>query len=69
MHGAGTEAAQAWLKAMLHGLRHGQEARVVRRLEELLKTQTQRTAENQQTLTREVGYFQDHREHLHYQKM
>ena len=69
LHGAGTEAAQAWLKAMLHGLRHGQEARVVRRLEELLKTQTQWTAENQQTLTREVGYFQDHREHLHYQKM
>jgi hypothetical protein len=69
LHGAGTDAAQAWLKGMLQGLRHGQEIRVVRRLEELLKTQTVRTAENQKTISREVSYFRDHREHLHYQKM
>ena len=67
LHGAGTQAAQGSLKAMLHGLRHGQEARTVRRLEDLLQTQSERTAEDQKTINREVGYFQDHREHLHYQ--
>ena len=36
LHGAGTHAAQAWLKEMLHGLRHGREARTVRRLDDLL---------------------------------
>ena len=54
---------------MLHGLRHGREARTVRRLEDLLQTQSQRTAEDQKTINREVGYFQDHREHLQYQQM
>ena len=69
LHGAGTQAAQGWLKEMLHGLRHGREARTVRRLEDLLQTQSQRTAEDQKTIRREVSYFQDHREHLHYQQM
>lgn len=69
LHGAGTDAAQEWLKGMLHGLRNGKEIRVVRRLEELLETQAKRTAQNQETVSREVSYFQDHREHLHYQKM
>ncbi len=32
LQGAGTQAAQGWLKEMLHGLRHGREARTVRRL-------------------------------------
>ena len=54
---------------MLHGLRHGREARTVRRLEDLLQTQSQRTAEDQKTINREVSYFQDHREHLQYQPM
>jgi len=69
VHGVGTEPAQAWLKTLLHQLRHGQETRVVRSLEELLSSPTPRTAQAQTTITREVSYFQDHRDHLHYQKM
>jgi hypothetical protein len=69
LHGPGTAAAQAWLKKMLHGLRHGQEVRVIRRLEELLVKPVKRTRENQKTIVREVGYFRDHPEHLHCQKM
>ncbi len=62
----GGKVRQGWLKEMLHGLRHGREARTVRRLEDLLQTQSQRTTEDQKTISREVSYFQDHREHLHY---
>jgi hypothetical protein len=69
LHGTGTEAAQAWLKEMLHDLRHGQEVRVVRRLEELLETPAEPAAQDPKTISREVSYFQDHREHLHYQTM
>lgn len=69
LHGAGTDTAQAWLKEILHGLRHGKETRVVRRLEELLNAQTERTTQNQETIAREVSYFRAHRAHLHYQAM
>ena len=71
LHGAGTEAAKAWLKATLHQLRHGQEARVVKKLEELLNpaTLTTRTTQDQATLTREVSYFKDHEDHIHYRRM
>jgi len=69
LHGAGTDTAHAWLKEILHGLRHGKETRVVRRLEDLLNAQTERTTENQETIEREVSYFRDHRAHLRYQAM
>jgi len=69
LHGAGTDAAQEWLKAILHALRNGKESQVVHRLEKLLETQHERTEENQETIRREVSYIQDHRDHLHYQKM
>lgn len=69
LHGSGTDAAKAWLKTLLHQLRHGQEARVVRTLEALLGNPTPRTPSDQATITREVRYFQDHRDHIHYQKM
>ncbi len=71
LHGVGTEAAKAWLKATLHQLRHGQEARVVKNLEDLLNpaTPTSRTTQDQATLTREVSYFKDHEDHLHYRRM
>ncbi len=69
LHGAETDAAKAWLKPLLHQLRHGQETRVVRSLEELLNSPAARTAQDPTTTTREVSYFQDHRDHLHSQKM
>lgn len=69
IHGAGTSQAQVWLEGILHQLRHGKETLVVRRLEELLESQTQRTLEQQDNIAREVKYFQDHRDHLHYRAM
>ena len=69
LHGAETPEAQAWLEKLLHGLRHGQEARAVRRLEELLQNSPARPTETQAVLQREVNYFVSHREHLHYQAM
>ena len=69
LHGTGSCEAQAWLKEMLHRLRHGKETSVVCRLEELLESQAQRTVEEQENIRREVNYFQEHRDHLHYRTM
>ena len=68
LHGVGTEADKAWLKATLHQLRHGDEARVIKKLEELLNPAppTSRTTRDQAAITREVSYFKDHEDHLHY---
>jgi hypothetical protein len=54
---------------LLRSLRKGGETRVVRRLEELLKTSSERTSQSQEVVEREVNYFVNHREHLHYQAM
>ncbi|MBE7501792.1 MAG: UPF0236 family protein [Verrucomicrobiales bacterium] len=54
---------------MAKSLRTGREARVVRRLEQLLEATTPRPAATQTELEREVRYFQSHRDHLHYQAM
>ena len=67
LHGEGTAAARGWVEPLLHSLRHGQEARVVRRLEDLLEPQPGRSAAVQTVLDREVKYFQSHREHMHYE--
>ena len=69
LHGEGTPEAQAWVKPLLSSLRHGQEARVVRRLEQLLAPTTPRPVALQTEVAREVHYFLTHRDHLHYQAM
>lgn len=69
LHGVGTEAARAWLKATLRQLRHGQEARVVKNLEDLVNPATPRPPHDQEAITREVSYFKDHKDHLHYRRM
>ncbi len=69
LHGEGTSAARAWVQPLLKSLRTGREARVVRRLEQLLEATTPRPAATQTELEREVRYFQSHRDHLHYQAM
>jgi hypothetical protein len=69
LNGKDTPEAKAWVRPLLHSLRSGREARVVRRLEELLETQSARTPESQEVVEREVKYFVKHREHLHYQTM
>jgi hypothetical protein len=69
LHGPGTSQSKEWLSEMLYRLRHGKETQVVQRLEQLLESQGQRSVESQQIITREVKYFQEHEDHLHYHAM
>jgi hypothetical protein len=69
LHGENTPEAKAWVQPLLRSLRTGQEARVVRRLEELLDKELPPTVQIQELIEREVNYFVSHREHLHYQAM
>ena len=69
LHGPDTPEAKAWVEPLLRSLQNGQEARVVRRLEELLEQTPHRSATTQEVIEREVNYFQTHREHLHYRAM
>jgi hypothetical protein len=67
LYTTGTQQAKDWLAQHLESLRHGQEARVVNRLEDLLKSQAKRPKQTRKIIAREVKYFREHREHLHYQ--
>ncbi len=69
LYGPGSSQAQEWLEELLHQLRHGKEARVVRRLEELLASKDKRSKLTKEVIAREVNYFQEHREHIHYRQM
>lgn len=55
------EAAAAWVKPLLHQLRHTPEHRVIHTLDELLAANPA-----DPIISREVGYFQNHRDHLNY---
>jgi hypothetical protein len=61
------EQARAWVEPLLHQLRHGQEAKVLATLESLPETLRNVGGVLNQLLQREINYFQNHREHLHYQ--
>lgn len=69
LYGIGTQRAKDWLAQQVQSLRHGQEALVVNRLEDLLKSQAQakRPPKSRKTIAREVKYFRTHREHIHYE--
>ncbi|MBE0543015.1 MAG: hypothetical protein IH623_16845 [Verrucomicrobia bacterium] len=69
LYGPGTRQAQEWLKGLLHQLRHGKASVVVRRLEELLESKAKRSEPTNELIHREVNYFQEHRDHLHYRQM
>jgi len=69
LHGPGTPKSKEWLRGMLHRLRHGKETKVVQGLAQLLKSQGQHSAEHHEIITREVNYFQEHEDHLHYSAM
>jgi hypothetical protein len=68
LYGTGTQRAKDWLAEQAKSLRHGDEALVVNRLEDLLKSKAQakRPTKTRKTIAREVKYFRTHREHLHY---
>lgn len=69
VHGPDASQAREWLDRLLHQLRHGKESLVVRRLEELLESKTRRSTQSTEVIAREVNYFQEHRDHLHYRQM
>jgi hypothetical protein len=69
LHGKDTPEAKAWVEPLLGSLRKGKQARVVRCLQELLQTQSERTPQGQEVVEREVNYFVNHRHHLHYHAM
>lgn len=69
LYGIGNQRAKDWLAQQVESLRHGDEALVVSRLDELLKSQSQakRPAKIRKTIAREVNYFRAHRDHIHYE--
>lgn len=69
LYGIGTQRAKDWLAQQVKSLRHGDEALVVNRLEDLLKSQAQakRPTRIRKTIAREVKYFRRHRDHIHYE--
>jgi hypothetical protein len=69
LHGEDGPEARAWVQPLLKSLRTGSEARVVRRLEQLIKSPAAGPPAQQADLKREVNYFQSHRDHLHYHAM
>ncbi len=62
-------AARAWVEPLAHQLKHGGEAGVLRKLEDLIELCPQLEADHAHTVQREVNYFETHREHLHYQRV
>jgi len=66
LHGTGSAHSKEWLKEILHRLRHGKETQVVRELEQLLESQGERSPGHQEIIAREVNYFKEHEDHLHY---
>jgi hypothetical protein len=63
LHGADEAQARRWVEPLLRQLKHGDEQRVLRRLEDLLE----QSEPCKGIIPTEVRYFQTHREHLHYQ--
>jgi len=61
LHPDNPELAAAWIKPLLHQLRHTPEHRVIHTLEELLAGHPA-----DPIINREVNYFQNHRDHLNY---
>jgi hypothetical protein len=66
LYGEGTAETAIWVEKLLHSLRHGGQARVVCRLQELLDPVPRRSAETQDVLEREAHYFKSHENHLNY---
>lgn len=69
LHPADETAARAWVEPLLSRLRHGEEAGVVQTLEDLPAWCAQQQRAVPPEVTREAEYFQNHREHLHYEAM
>jgi hypothetical protein len=54
------------LAERLEHLRHGKEALVVRRLDDLLRSKSKHSKKTKEVIAREVNYFRAHQDHIHY---
>lgn len=61
------EQCRAWVEPLLHSLAHGGESGVVDSLESLQSLCASLDREPRQSVQRTIKYFQNHREHMHYQ--
>ena len=62
-----SEQTSAWVQPLSYQLRHGQEAKVLETLESLPETVRNLGGVLSELVQREIKYFQNHRDHLHYQ--
>jgi hypothetical protein len=62
------EKARRWVEPLLHKLRHGQEAAVLKKLERTLGRAAREGSAAEAAARRETHYFHDHREHVHYEQ-
>jgi hypothetical protein len=67
--GEGSPEARQWVEPLLHQLKHGGEAGVLKTLEDLLELCAETSSKSHETTRREVDYFRSHRDHLHYQQL
>lgn len=61
--------AREWVEPLLHQLRHGGEAGVLKSIEELVEISAQLTPKRQEAIRREADYFRKHKDHVHYAKL
>jgi hypothetical protein len=66
LYGEGSAETTIWVEQLLHSLRHGKQARVVRRLHELIVPTAPRNADAQEVIEREAHYFKNHAAHMNY---
>jgi hypothetical protein len=62
-------AAQAWVEPLLSQLKHGEEAGVLQTLQDLPAWCAARNQVAPPVVERERAYFENHREHIHYEAM
>jgi len=67
LHPEDEAAARAWVEPLLHQLRHGGEAGVLHTLEDLSAGWAQRGQQSPHPVAKEINYFEQHREHIHYE--
>ncbi len=67
LYGHDSAALHAWVDPLLDQLQKGKEARVISQLEDLQQTETL-GAQETEVVDRETRYFEEHRDHIHYQR-
>jgi hypothetical protein len=62
------EEVRQWVEPLLHKMRHGGEAAVLKKLEQTLGRAQREGSSALDVVRRETNYFREHREHMHYEK-